>query len=163
MIILETCPHIKLLLKWIQQDKDLQPNAKKLKLELAESDVDKSPLKETNERIILKKVKKELTLDPDMLEIATRLSIKRLMEQFQGKTVDEFKVFCEQEMLKENCNAAQIITIEQADTNIWHDLRIGRITASRLHEVTRCTMKNGSLVDKIMGKRSGTSYFRVIE
>ena len=119
-----------------------------------------SPLKENgvNQKIILKKVKKEIKLDPEMLEKATRLSIKTMMQNFKGKTVEEFKDFCEKEMLKENCNAAQIITVEQADTDIWHDLRIGRITASRLHEVSRCMSKTGSLVDKIMGKRGGFSF-----
>lgn len=119
-----------------------------------------SPLKENgvNQKIVLKKVKKEIKLDPEMLEKAIRLSIKSLMQKFKGKTVQEFNDFCEKEMMKENCSAAQVITVEQADTDIWHDLRIGRITASRLHEVSRCMSKNGSLVDKIMGKRGGFSF-----
>lgn len=57
-----------------------------------------------------------------------------------------------------NISSIEVLTIEQADTPIWHQMRFGRITASRIHQASRCKTKNGSLVDSIMGKRSGWSF-----
>lgn len=89
-----------------------------------------------------------------------RLVMINLAREFQGSTADDFLDFCSKKMLAMNdlCDTAELLTIEQADTDIWHDLRVGRITASRIHEVTRCSMLRGSLVDKIMGKGGGFSF-----
>lgn len=83
-----------------------------------------------------------------------------LIQSFGGGSYQKFyehcvKVMNDNQHLIEKANK---LTVEQADTNLWHQLRIGRVTASRLYETTRCTTKNGSLIDKYLGKSSGWSF-----
>ncbi|XP_050088691.1 uncharacterized protein LOC126572979 [Anopheles aquasalis] len=91
------------------------------------------------------------------LEDANKLSMMRLIQEYEGKDPDEFLAFCSNRMQRETCTSATLLTIEQADTDLWHELRKGRITASRMHEASRCTVRNGSLTNKIMGLSSGFS------
>jgi putative phage-type endonuclease len=115
--------------------------------------------------IKMKKKKKESNLTPELLEkvqiIEETLDIRNLMKSFKkGKTFAEFQEHCTKvmESKKDLLHLANELTIEQADTDLWHNLRVGRVTASRLYETSRCTMKNGSLVEKVLGKRSGFSF-----
>ena len=113
-----------------------------------------------HEEIKLVKKKKKVELNSDHLATVEVLKMENLMKSFKSGQYKDFKSHCVK-VMNENVEAVQIaneLTVEQADTNIWHDLRIGRITASRLHETTRCTMTRGSLVDKFMGKKSGFSF-----
>lgn len=45
----------------------------------------------------------------------------------------------------------EIATRNQSGSFLWFDLRYGRITASKLHEVAKCKTKDGSLVKQILG------------
>lgn len=110
--------------------------------------------------IKLVKKKKHIELPQDLLDSVQVLKMENLMKSFGKGSVKDFHNYCIQ-TLNDNKNLAQVahdLTIEQADTTLWHDLRIGRITASRLYETTRCTMARGSLVDKYLGKKSGWSF-----
>ncbi|GBP87433.1 hypothetical protein EVAR_60695_1 [Eumeta japonica] len=42
-------------------------------------------------------------------------------------------------------------TIEQSKSNLWFELRYGRITASKAYEVSRCKTADGTLVSLILG------------
>ncbi|XP_035773710.1 uncharacterized protein LOC118456754 [Anopheles albimanus] len=110
----------------------------------------------------LKKIKKEPTpenVDSKLeLEAASKLSMMSLIQEYKGNNPDEFLTFCSNRMQREACCSATLLTIEQADTDLWHELRKGRITASRMHEASRCTVRNGSLTNKIMGLSSGFSF-----
>lgn len=92
------------------------------------------------------------------MESALKLSLFNLIREYPGNDPHEFLQFCGKRMIEENCGKAQILTVEQADTDLWHELRKGRVTASRMHEASRCTMLNGSLTNKIMGISSGFSF-----
>ena len=142
----------------IDSIKQQTKSQKKRKIEDTENDVNSSNSQDSE--IQLKKKKKIIELDEDQLSSVQVLKMHNLMKTFKGKTVNEFHLHCVQ-VLKENeklLEVASELTVEQADTNIWHELRVGRVTASRLHETTRCTMTKGSLVEKFMGKRSGWSF-----
>uniref|UniRef100_A0A182VDT4 YqaJ domain-containing protein n=1 Tax=Anopheles merus TaxID=30066 RepID=A0A182VDT4_ANOME len=110
---------------------------------------------------VLKKVQKQPGLiTPEQVERARQLSMVQLIRDFSGDSVDEFLRFCTERMAGADgdvCDSIPLLTIEQADTDLWHELRIGRITASRMHEASRCTMLNGSLKNKVMGVSSGFS------
>lgn len=110
---------------------------------------------------VLKKVQKQPGLiTPEQVERARQLSMVQLIRDFPGDSVDEFLRFCTERMAGADgdvCDSIPLLTIEQADTDLWHELRIGRITASRMHEASRCTMLNGSLKNKVMGVSSGFS------
>lgn len=82
------------------------------------------------------------------------LSLHHLLRQFlkEGmKTPTQFIDFCKinltQELYKNACNQ----TKEQCNSKLWHELRYGRITASRLHEVARCKTATGTLTETIIG------------
>lgn len=107
----------------------------------------------------LPKLKKETaSISPMEMESALKLSLFNLIREYPGNDPHEFLQFCGKRMIEENCGKAQILTVEQADTDLWHELRKGRVTASRMHEASRCTMLNGSLTNKIMGISSGFSF-----
>lgn len=107
----------------------------------------------------LLKLKKEIVQAcPVKLNAAMNLSLFNLIREYAGDDPSGFLEFCTERMQEENCYNAQILTVEQADTDLWHELRKGRITASRIHEASRCSMLNGSLTSKIMGVSSGFSF-----
>lgn len=110
--------------------------------------------------IKLVKKKKNVELPQDLLEQVQQLKMEHLMKSFGTGEFNDFYKHCVKIMSEnpELVDIAHDLTVEQADTGIWHELRIGRITASRLHEATRCTMARGSFVDKLMGQRSGWSF-----
>lgn len=86
------------------------------------------------------------------------LNMKTLMSSFAGVNSDQFFIHCRKFVNSSTMNSAEILTIDQADTKLWFEMRYGRVTASRVYQASRCKTKNGSLVDSIMGKRSGWSF-----
>uniref|UniRef100_A0A182JXN3 YqaJ domain-containing protein n=1 Tax=Anopheles christyi TaxID=43041 RepID=A0A182JXN3_9DIPT len=113
----------------------------------------------SSQPLALKKVQKQAAgpVTPKQLEQARQLSMVQLIRDFDGDDVDEFLRFCTERMAGGACDSIPQLTIQQAETDLWHELRIGRITASRVREAARCTMLNGSLTSKIMGHSSGFS------
>ncbi|XP_053665685.1 uncharacterized protein LOC128714830 [Anopheles marshallii] len=108
---------------------------------------------------VLKKLQVEsIPCTPDELELARKLSMVHLIREFKGDDADQFLAFCTARMKARVCDNVALLTIGQADTDIWHELRIGRITASRIREAAHCTMMNGSLMQSIMGVSSGFSF-----
>lgn len=83
------------------------------------------------------------------------LNMKTLMGSFTGNHPESFFEHCRTFMNAEVMESVELLTIEQANTPLWFLMRYGRITASRIHQASRCKTKNGSLVDSIMGKKSG--------
>ncbi|XP_055636612.1 uncharacterized protein LOC129775655 [Toxorhynchites rutilus septentrionalis] len=168
----ENCTKIYPYLLWLQQKQkeilqDIENMTltapKKIKREL-NSDTALKPVNFEAELVkvelpSLTKLKKEVAqISPLELESAMRLSLFNLIREYQGNDPNDFLQFCGKRMREENCSTAQILTVEQADTDLWHELRKGRITASRIHEASRCTMTSGSLTSKIMGLSSGFSF-----
>uniref|UniRef100_A0A8D8A1L6 (northern house mosquito) hypothetical protein n=1 Tax=Culex pipiens TaxID=7175 RepID=A0A8D8A1L6_CULPI len=165
----DKCPKIYAFLLWIQQRQteleELENNQeitlKKIKRDRNNDNV----LKPVNIEPVatlppLPKLKKEVTAPPSpvALESAQKLSLVNLIQEYNGQDPQQFLEFCGRRMQEENYSNAEILTVEQADTDLWHELRKGRITASRIHEASRCSMLRGSLCDKIMGIKSGFSF-----
>ncbi|CRK88162.1 CLUMA_CG001947, isoform A [Clunio marinus] len=150
-------------------DDKIESQSKRLKLDEENLENDSNILNSSIDVQEIKiKKKKKVKEDPaesfKNLEKLKVLTSENLMKAFgresQERTFTDFTEFCAK-IMKENSSLialAHDLTVEQADTTTWHELRIGRITASRFHEATRCTMKNGSFVDKVMGKKSGWSF-----
>ncbi|XP_052897082.1 uncharacterized protein LOC128304009 [Anopheles moucheti] len=108
---------------------------------------------------LLKKLQvKSIPFTSDQLELARKLSMVHLIREFEGDDAIEFLAFCTARMKARACDNVALLTIGQADTDLWHELRIGRITASRIREAAHCTMMNGSLMKSIMGVSSGFSF-----
>lgn len=64
-----------------------------------------------------------------------------------------FNEFAKTQLLPGICQKAEKATCLQADTPLWHELRYGRITASKLHAAAHCHTLDGSLVEQILGAR----------
>ncbi|CAG9793231.1 unnamed protein product [Diatraea saccharalis] len=43
------------------------------------------------------------------------------------------------------------VTRDQSSSSLWHELRFGRITASKAYEVKKCKTRDGALISLIMG------------
>lgn len=172
------CEHQELTVRYLACQKSLKrknddenssgdevDNTKRIKL----SDNDENCPSEANKvkypEIKISKKKKKSNLTVKQLEeinkVGDKLRIDNLIKSFGKKGgYNEFYKYCTK-VMSENMDLIKLankLTIEQADTDLWHQLRVGRVTASRLYETTRCTVKNGSLVDKFLGKSSGWSF-----
>lgn len=86
------------------------------------------------------------------------LNMKALMSFFDGTEPEDFIETCRYFMTQHRIKDAEVLTIDQANTRLWHEMRYGRITASRIHQASRCKTKGGSLVDSIMGRSRGWSF-----
>ncbi|KAG8175683.1 hypothetical protein JTE90_010158 [Oedothorax gibbosus] len=63
-----------------------------------------------------------------------------------------FNEFAKTQLLPDICQKAEKATCLQADTPLWHELRYGRITASKLNAAAHCHTLDGSL-EQILGAR----------
>lgn len=82
------------------------------------------------------------------------LSIHQLLLNFlksENKTAQEFIRYSISKMTPELCSAIELITKNQKDNLLWHELRYARITASNVHEATRCKTPEGSLTLRLLG------------
>lgn len=76
--------------------------------------------------------------------------------------VDEFLEFASRKMARDNViDSVKIKTINQEKSDLWWDMKIGRITASKIYEVTRCTTLNRvrSFENSILGSGSDFSSY----
>lgn len=68
-------------------------------------------------------------------------SIHRILSSFfeqGGKDADAFIMFVEQIMPTSACKDVSIRIEAQSESKLWLELRYGRITASKIYEVSRC-------------------------
>ncbi|KAJ8911235.1 hypothetical protein NQ315_012222, partial [Exocentrus adspersus] len=86
------------------------------------------------------------------------LSLHYILQIFLGNhdatsTAYQFINFCENFMSPADCSEAEIVTRNQSDCSLWHELRFCRITASKAYEVMHCHTAEGSVVEAILGAR----------
>ncbi|KAJ8915458.1 hypothetical protein NQ315_003221 [Exocentrus adspersus] len=84
------------------------------------------------------------------------LSIHKLLHQFKnngGFTYRNFMQFSTHEMSHEVIKLAESRTRNQSTSSLWHELRYGRITASKIYEAAHCQTVEGALIDSIIGSR----------
>lgn len=58
-------------------------------------------------------------------------------------SLQDFENFITPQLTDELIQSVEIDTKTQASTQLWCNMRIGRITASNLHEISRCTTLRG--------------------
>uniref|UniRef100_A0A182VTE5 YqaJ domain-containing protein n=1 Tax=Anopheles minimus TaxID=112268 RepID=A0A182VTE5_9DIPT len=168
----ENCSAILSFMHWIQRQhhQGTTPAKKKRPIGRAEGNAAKKPMFKRECSVVLQRfdvgnhntahttVKTEhVPYTPTKLEQARRLSMVHLIREFEGNDVDQFLAFCNGYMKSQMCKTAALLTFGQADTQLWHELHIGRITGSCVQETARCTTLNRSLTKKIMGASSGFS------
>lgn len=88
-----------------------------------------------------------------------KLSIHQLILNFfqlqqDSRTATDFLRYCSSQMTEAVCDEATKRTVTQDKNKLWHELRYGRITASRAYESSHCHTMHGSLVESILGAKS---------
>lgn len=68
-----------------------------------------------------------------------------------SSSADDFIEYASKEMSEDLCRVAEKLTKTQSDTQIWHELRYGRVTASKIYEAAHCKTLNGTLIQQIIG------------
>lgn len=82
-----------------------------------------------------------------------KLSLHYLAIKFaeRGGDSESFLTFAKENMHAESIKLAERQTLKQHDDPAWHELRYMRITASKLHEATRCRTPEGTFVERVIG------------
>ncbi|KAF5274920.1 hypothetical protein FQR65_LT16831 [Abscondita terminalis] len=72
-------------------------------------------------------------------------SIYKLLLQFAsggGTDVHNFLSFATDKLLSDSCKEVERLTVKQSRSPMWHEVRYARVTASKIHELAKCTQKN---------------------
>nr|CAI5849255.1 unnamed protein product [Callosobruchus analis] len=93
---------------------------------------------------------------PDLFKSLSlhNLICKFSSQSMEGVNADTFVTYCKKIMENSDLEAVFDATIEQADSPLWHELRYGRVTASKIFDAAHCQTEDGSLVENIMGAYS---------
>lgn len=67
------------------------------------------------------------------------------------QNADNFISFCNGSITSDIINTASKLSHTQSEDSLWFQLRYGRITASKVYEMSVCKKSNGSLVNQIIG------------
>lgn len=92
--------------------------------------------------------------EPDYCDTDTNLSLHKMMMTYNDENCDRFLSKILKECSSTNIKHAERATRGQNTSNLWHELRYGRITASRCYEVSRCKTPDGTLVAVILGAKT---------
>lgn len=79
------------------------------------------------------------------------LSMYQLVQNYREKCSEEFIKHISGLFTDELLKKVEQNTRDQTCSNLWHELRFGRITASKAYEIKRCKTSDGALVSLIMG------------
>ncbi|KAF9415527.1 hypothetical protein HW555_006846 [Spodoptera exigua] len=80
-----------------------------------------------------------------------KLSIHHLLSTSKATNPLDFIEYCKLIMTADACKGAAIATLEQNDCPLWHELRYGRITASKAYDAAHCNTLDGTLTETILG------------
>lgn len=90
-------------------------------------------------------------------KISDHLGLHQLILKFAKRTSEEepdvtnFVEFARQEMTKDLCSQAAVMTATQSNSVLWFDLRYARITASKIYDAAHCKKCDGSFVNQVLG------------
>lgn len=93
-----------------------------------------------------------ITEKPEVQKISMHYLILCAFKQSStDRSIKNFIKFCQNEMTDSRCVLVKNATKDQAESNMWFEMRYGRITALKMHEASQCKTKDGSLVETIFG------------
>lgn len=90
---------------------------------------------------------------PDVQKLSMHNLICTFIEGNENLSFESFLNFCLTEMTNERCQLVESATKAQASSDLWFEMRYGRVTASKAHEAAQCRTQNGSLVEEIFGAK----------
>lgn len=80
-----------------------------------------------------------------------KLSMYQLVQNYGEKSCEEFLKNIAVLFTADALKNVEEHTRGQSDSNLWHELRFGRLTASKAYEIKNCKKSDGALVALIMG------------
>lgn len=95
-----------------------------------------------------------LRYSADYVDTFENLSLYKLMLRFTeegGVQYDDFIKFAITNMTESLCTEAEKKTRAQVGSPSWHELRFGRVSASKLFDFAHCKTADGTLVESIIG------------
>lgn len=101
----------------------------------------------------INQVTKNFHRTADFSVISVHFSFIKFKTSGLQQTVEEFLCYLSKNMKSIECDKIQEVTTTQNESSLWHEMRYGRITASKLHEAAHCHTTKGSLVETILGGR----------
>ncbi|XP_047543251.1 uncharacterized protein LOC125075585 [Vanessa atalanta] len=119
-----------------------------------------SPIVPSNQKVLerfLEESKKRKTSNCEILKYQHDYVFDDLLSASMHHLVLTYKEECSDVFLSKVNLSVEIInkienqTRDQYKNNLWHELRYGRITASKAFEVSRCKTDDGTLIATIMG------------
>lgn len=75
------------------------------------------------------------------------------IESHEDLSFENFLSYCITEMTEEKCKLVESATKAQADSDLWFEMRYGRVTASKAQEAAQCRTQDGTLVEAIFGAK----------
>lgn len=79
------------------------------------------------------------------------LMLDFLHEVHNDHSYENFRTFSENKLTNDVINSIAEATKTQSDSKLWHSLRQGRVTGSRIYEAIHCKTQDGALVQSILG------------
>ncbi|XP_047986759.1 uncharacterized protein LOC125226722 [Leguminivora glycinivorella] len=89
--------------------------------------------------------------DPGLTKFAIFDMILDFTTKSDNHDFDNFKIHMSARLNKNVISEIEQATKKQAESKLWHSIRQGRITASKIHEACHCDTPDGSLVEQILG------------
>lgn len=77
--------------------------------------------------------------------------IFRFYQTSSVKSARNFLNYAQENLHSDLLAEIEVATKDQSKSTYWYELRYGRVTASKIHEVCHCKTPDGSLVAAILG------------
>lgn len=77
--------------------------------------------------------------------------VLQFIHQVDDHCYNNFKSFSASKLTVDVLESIAEATKSQADSKLWHSMRQGRVTGSKIYEAIHCKTENGALVQSILG------------
>ncbi|GBL87998.1 hypothetical protein AVEN_133670-1 [Araneus ventricosus] len=78
---------------------------------------------------------------------------RKFKEDGVETSATDFYRYVSSQLSDETCHNISKETMDQADSSLWHELRYGRITASKVHVAIQCNTLESCLAESILGAK----------
>lgn len=127
---------------------DVFPNAKKIKLDPKDPSILAKFLEECKKHNVSNSLATSFTMRKKSYNLFD-MSIE-YFQQESDEDVDKYIISLNRQITEDVIHTLNKKTQSQVDTKLWHSLRQGRITASKVYEAAKCKTE-GTLVQQILG------------
>lgn len=88
---------------------------------------------------------------PQLNDFSVFNLVLQFVHQVDDHCYDSFKLFSSSTITEDVVVSIAEATKAQADSKLWHSMRQGRVTGSRIYQAIRCKTGDGALVQSILG------------